>query len=290
MKLAFAAPLCALLALVPPAHVATPVDELLAADRAFAAAATGKDLVSAISAMFADSVVMPQPNGILVDGAEKVTAALRAGPDNLTSKVEWAPIRAGVSADGLQGFTFGYMTQRKADGTEVPAKYMAYWVKEARGWRVLAYKRARRPAGDVSLAMMPPAVPSRTVAPLTNGKAIVELRAGLMQAEKSFSDESQQIGLGAAFAKYGSPDAVNIGGSASYTVGADSIGKAVGGGATGGSPVFWKADKAFVATSGDLGVTFGVIRPNATPNVAGSSFFTIWRRASPTAPWRYVAE
>jgi hypothetical protein len=47
-----------------------------------------------------------------------------------------------------------------------------------------------------------------------------------------------------------------------------------------------------VASSGDLGVTIGMIHPN-TPRAgqpANFPFFTIWRRANPTAPWRYVAE
>ena len=51
---------------------------------------------------------------------------------------------------------------------------------------------------------------------------------------------------------------------------------------------------AVVASSGDLGISFGYIRPNGKPPDGappqGSPFFTIWHRASPTAPWRYIAE
>ena len=36
--------------------------------------------------------------------------ALRANPDNAGARLEWAPIRGGISADGQHGFTFGYMT------------------------------------------------------------------------------------------------------------------------------------------------------------------------------------
>jgi hypothetical protein len=46
-------------------------------------------------------------------------------------------------------------------------------------------------------------------------------------------------------------------------------------------------------TSGDLAVTIGIIRLN-TPPAAGEPaafpFFTVWQRASPAEPWRYVAE
>jgi hypothetical protein len=49
-----------------------------------------------------------------------------------------------------------------------------------------------------------------------------------------------------------------------------------------------------VASSGDLGVTIGLIRetaPSTDPNAPTVfPFFTVWQRASPTDPWRYVAE
>ena len=105
------------------------------------------------------------------------------------------------------------------------------------------------------------------------------------------------IGIGAAFAKYGSADAMNMGGpnDAIFVMGADAIGKAVGGTEPSStSPVNWSADSAIVASSGDLGVTFGYIRQNAPAGTSPAQppvpFFTIWRRANPTAPWRYVAE
>ncbi|MDP2955346.1 MAG: hypothetical protein Q8N53_02905 [Longimicrobiales bacterium] len=61
-----------------------------------------------------------------------------------------------------------------------------------------------------------------------------------------------------------------------------------------GSAVSWGADWVLVASSGDLGVTFGWIRLNQ-PLADGTlpparPFFTIWRRAGPTEPWRYIAE
>jgi hypothetical protein len=46
-----------------------------------------------------------------------------------------------------------------------------------------------------------------------------------------------------------------------------------------------------VASSGHLGITFGVIRPqgNAAATAArGASFFTVWRRGN--GVWRSVAE
>ena len=72
------------------------VEELLAADRGFAKAAAGKDVVAALSAMFAPDVVMPAPPGQFARGAAAATEALRGNPENLTARVNWEPIRGGI--------------------------------------------------------------------------------------------------------------------------------------------------------------------------------------------------
>ena len=270
------------------------VAELLAADRAFASAAAELDLPSALSAMFAEDVLMPEPGGSFVEGREAARAALESNPANLGARAVWTPVRGGVSADGLHGFTLGYMEITAADGSQRPAKYLAYWVKGGMGWRVAGYKRAPRAPGEVSLEPLPPALPARMVQPSTEDARREGLGASLMAAERAFSDEAQRIGLGPAFEKYGSADATNMGGpdSPAFVVGATNIARAVGGDATGPSPVRWSADRVLVASSGDLGITFGMIRPHqpVAGQPAAFPFFTIWRRASADEPWRYVAE
>jgi ketosteroid isomerase-like protein len=277
-----------------PASVA---DTLLSADRAFSAAAAKRSVVAALTAMFTRDVMMPVPGNRFATGLADATAALRANPDNLSGRVAWTPVRAGISADGRHGFTFGYMTLRKPDGVEVPIKYLAYWVKQPAGWRVVAYKRRPRPAGPVSLALMTPALPPQLVASTPDAATLARYHESLDQTERAFSTEAQRIGIGPAFAKYGSADAVNMGGpdDAGFVVGAEAIGRSVGAGSPPGtSPVSWLPDKVIVASSGDLGITFGMIRPNAPgPDgqpAAGIPFFTIWRRAALADPWRYVAE
>ena len=268
------------------------VDELLAADRAFSAAGASKtNVVDALTPMFAADVIMPQPGGTFARGVDQAVTALKANADNTTARAEWAPIRGGISADGTQGFTFGYMTLRKPDGTTVPLKYMSYWVKSSAGWRVAVYKRSRRPDGAVAIDMMPASLPSTLVAP--NPSAVAAVQAELAAAEKTFSDESQTIGLGAAFAKYGAPDAVNMGNQPTYIVGNDKIAASVGGSTPSTpSPLHWASDeKVIAASSGDLGISVGVIHRNA-PMPDGSNptnaFFTIWRKTN--GVWKYIAE
>jgi len=271
------------------------VDELLAADTAFSASSARTDLVSGLTPMFADDVVIPSPPGQFVEGKAAVVAMLRANPDNARSRTEWTPVRGGVSADRQQGFTVGFMTLRRPDDTMLRLKYLAYWVKHAEGWRVAAYKRAR--AGDAAppLALMEPALPMQLVPPSTDAAAIARHRDSLDHAERAFSDAAQTIGLGAAFARFGHADAVNLGGASDpgLVVGAENIARLVAAGQPSrGSTLSWAADKVIVASSGDLGLTIGMIHPNAP--VAGQPasfpFFTIWRRADPSGPWRYIAE
>lgn len=265
------------------------LDELIAADRRFGSNSGDPSLVEAIGAMLEDEVMMPLPGQCFARDKTAVLAALKANPANLDAKAQWAPVRGGISADGTHAFTYGFMTIRADGKPDRLAKYLAYWVKGPAGWRVAAYKRAGRPEGPVSTALRPAALPAAIGVPPPDTQ---HHQASLIAAEKAFSDRAQQVGLGAAFREFGSADAMNMGAGADFTYGNDAI--AAGMGPDTVSPLHWAADAgALVAPSGDLGVTFGHIRPNGPPPEGQPSeipFFTIWRKASPEAPWRYVAE
>jgi hypothetical protein len=207
------------------------------------------------------------------------------------------PRGGGISADGQHGFTFGFMLTVGPGDKPMPAKYLSYWVKGASGWRVAAFKRNRAAAADrpVSAALLPAILPAALVPPSTDAALIAKYSTSLADAEKAFSRDAQDIGLGAAFVRYGSPQAINLGGPdvPEFVVGNEAIGRAVGRGEpASGSSVSWGPDRVIVASSGDLGVSIGVIRRNAPAENGPSAFpfFTIWRRAGVTDPWRYIAE
>ncbi len=299
MKLFSAAAALALAALLPapvaaqpaaaptaPAAAQAAVESLLAADRAFAAAAAEVDVVTALSAMFADDVRMPTPAGGFTASKADAVALLGSNPANKVARVGWAPVRGGVSADGSHGFSFGFITTREPGKPERPGKYLAYWVRQPEGWRVAAYKRVPRPAGAVSTAMLPPSLPAG--APASAGDAAQALAA----AERAFAAEAQVIGLRAAFAKWGHDDAMNMGGGAGFAIGAATIAASNFGPET-ESPLDWGPDAGvLVAPGGDLGVTFGHIRAKAKPPAGQPDkvpFFTVWKRDA-TGAWRYIAE
>jgi hypothetical protein len=120
----------------------------------------------------------------------------------------------------------------------------------------------------------------------------------LRSAEIAFSNDAAPMGLGPAFHKWGAADAVNTGGSAHvhFVRGPDAIAKSVGAGVSSNTVISWAPTDVIVASTGDLGVTIGTIRVTspATPDKAAETrevpFFTIWKRASPSDVWRYVAE
>lgn len=279
---------------------AAAVEELLAADRAFGQAATDTNAVTALAAMFSSAVMLRAPGNELTQGKERVVEALKTNPANLGAHLTWVPIRGGVSADGQHGFTFGYMQARNPDSTVTQLKYLAYWIRETDGWRVRAYRRVPRPGGPPPSGSLPPALPPRMVSVVTDSAVIRRFAHELDQAERAFSDEAQRSGLGPAFAQYGSADAMNMGGpdDTTFVLSAAAIGAMIGAGdEPGGATLSWAPDHVLVASSGDLGVSIGFIVPHppkdptaAPAGPARFPFFTVWRRNSPTEPWRYVAE
>lgn len=262
-------------------------DELAAADRAFSSAGARASLADSIGAMLVPNAVMPTPKRDFAIGRDAIVAALRANP---TATGDWAPVRVGISADGTQGFTYGFMTIRETGKPDRRAKYLSYWVKRPEGWRVAFYKRAGSGEGEVSTEAREAALPEALVSP--DPRRVQEHLSALKDTEKAFSDRAQAIGLGPAFVDFGAPDAMNMGRGADFTFGNDNIGAEIGGNAP-NSPFYWSADKgALVASSGDLGVTWGFVRQHEPKEgePAAFPFFTVWRKAAPDRPWRYVAE
>jgi len=267
------------------------VDDLLAVDREHARRARQLNVVDAMRAMFADDVVL-SAMGAFHNGREAAINALRNVPENLTGRLEWSPVRGGISADHQHGFTYGFMTLMRADSTRMTLKYLAYWVKKPDGWKVAVYRRGVRPAGEVSLAMRELSLPDKTVDPTRDAKVIARHARELGDAERDFSTLAGKIGLGPAFTRNAAPDAMNMGGgqTADFLYGPEAIGAGVGAGQEGPSTLTWGPDTVLVASSGDLGVTIGHILPKPEPGAPQRRipFFTVWKKVG--GVWKFVAE
>lgn len=267
------------------------MEELLAADRGYAAKAANLSVVEAVGQLLAPDAFMPAV-GVLRVGRDSALAQLNSVADNLTSRLEWAPIGGGLSADGQQGYTFGFMTLVRPDTSRVYLKYLAYWVKGADGWKAAAYKRAPRGPGTVPDGMRPLQLPSALVAVNPNEAEVAALADEVSATEAAFSTLAGEVGLGPAFERNAAPESMNIGGPADvdFVYGPAAIGAAVGAGETGPSKLTWGSDHVVVASSGDLGVSIGHINiPDASGGpVRRVPFFTVWRKID--GVWKFVAE
>ncbi len=282
-----------------PATPVTAAEQVLAADRAFARAAATRAYPEAVAAMVADDVLMPAPRGEILAGRARLVSALAATADS-TARATWTPIQVGLAADGTQAFTVGFIVTTRADGSRAFFKYLTYWTRTTNGWRAAAWRRRPMDAVPIDSTMLPALLPERLVAPVASDAQLAQQRAELRAAEGEFSALANRIGVGAAFAQRGTAASLNVGAPSEgrFTRGADAIARAVSGGQALDAPssIVWGADSALVASSGDLGITFGVIRAKTPPAGAsspgasspGASFFTIWRKFN--GQWRYVAE
>jgi ketosteroid isomerase-like protein len=274
-------------ALAVPASPNAAVEELMDADRQFSSDAAGDNIVDGIAAMLAPDAISPTPAGTFARGKDEIVALLRANPNNATATAEWAPVRGGISADGQQGFTYGFQIIHDAGKPDRRAKYLAYWVKRPEGWRVFGYKRAGSPPGSVSTTVRAPALPPVMIPARPSSTLQQKYADELAARESAFSARAQAVGLRHAFIEFGSSDAMNFGGGSDFTFGNVNIGNGFPPDPT--SPLTWAADEAVKTSStGDLGITFGFIRQTGQPGAF--PFFTVWRRDRTSARWLYVAE
>ncbi|HEU4958079.1 MAG TPA: nuclear transport factor 2 family protein [Sphingomicrobium sp.] len=261
------------------------VNELLAADLTFSVeAAKAADPVTGISAMLDKDVVMPSPKGHAI-GRDAVIALFRENPSYKEGIVSWSPIRGGISADGTQGFTYGFLSVSGGDPARRDRKYLSYWIKRPEGWRVVAYRQQVRQTGEVSKELLPPSLPASGAEPAADS---LTHQQSIAAAEKSFSDRAQVVGLKQAFGEFGRPDAMNMYGGAGFAYGLDAV--VAGFKEEGPAQIHWGTERSFAASSGDLGVSIGTIRSNDPAKNEAFPFFTVWRRDGPDKPWRYIAE
>lgn len=266
------------------------LQELLAAERALSEQAANLPPAEGIASLLAEDGVLLS-RGRAIAGRTAAAEALRANPNTAGQRARWRSIRAGVSADGSHGFTLGYLDIDGAAPAGAHRRYLAYWVRGAAGWRVAALKQMLRSDTEAERPALPPVLPGSGLrrAAAAEGDAA----AGLIAAEQAFSDRAQAVGIHQSFQEYGDRDATHIIARDGIAVGLAEIGRGQAGETAVPPPVRWSADRAIVAPSGDLGVTIGMLRANQAPPAGQPSevaFFTVWRRAGPDRPWRYIAE
>ncbi|WP_425407796.1 YybH family protein [Hyphococcus sp.] len=140
MKKAFAG-LGLYLAAASPAFAGA-VEEMLAADTAFAKMAQDESVPAAFAQYAAEDVWMFPEGGDAYQGREALVERFSTWPDG--ANLEWFPQEGMAAPGGDFGFTWGrYIftanTDAAAEGENVGyGKYVSIWRKESGGWKFVA--------------------------------------------------------------------------------------------------------------------------------------------------------
>lgn len=112
---------------------AAAVNELMEADRAFAALAQSQGVPAAFAQYAAlDALIVTSRE--IINGRDGVAQAYAGWP--ATARLEWTPEAARVSARGDMGWTWGNSVHTGADGTRTTGRYVSVWTRDYDGnWR-----------------------------------------------------------------------------------------------------------------------------------------------------------
>jgi len=109
------------------------LDELLAADRAFAAKARADGVPAAFAAYAADDAIMVSRQAI-TSGHDAIVSRFANWPAG--QHIEWAPEAGRVSERGDMGWTWGNATYIAPDGTRTTGRYISIWTRDLDGnWK-----------------------------------------------------------------------------------------------------------------------------------------------------------
>jgi hypothetical protein len=119
--------------------LATPKDDLLAVDGAFAKMSLEKGYDQAYIANLATDGQTFTGAAPIRNKADAVArlADPKAHHSDPAVKITWAPDTGGVSADGTLGWTEGH-SSHTGPGVSTTGHYMTVWVKEKGSWKVRA--------------------------------------------------------------------------------------------------------------------------------------------------------
>ena len=112
----------------------------------------------------------------------------------------------------------------------------------------------------------------------------------LLQTDKAFSDMSVEKGMKAAFIEYIDSNGVLLKPNQLPIVGANAIDYLIEQNDT-GYTLNWQPQYAFVASSADLGYTYGIyaLHPNNIDTVIYGTYVSIWQKQG-DGKWKFVLD
>ena len=248
-------------------------EALLAADRTIAERTRSLGLAKGFVPALSGQAAYLHPGAPLLRGSDKIRGFLETDT-TAGGHIAWTPMFADVSADGRLGYSYGYLRSNGNRG-----KYLACWLRDQQGWRIVAYARSRlAPVSD----SLPPARAAVKTDPVRGPGDPGEL----MRADSAFAAMSVARGAKPAFLAYATGDAISFGGGPTMNEGRQAIGAAFDGFPDGAVLAWWPV-AAVIAESGDLGCTIGEATIESLKQY--SKYLTIWKRQR-DGSWMFVAD
>ena len=130
-------------------------------------------------------------------------------------------------------------------------------------------------------------------APAPSPRDAAAMKAELMRVDEEFSAAAQKLGVGEAFLRYASADAVMLPENQNVVKGLDGIRRQFAG-FPAGATLEWKPFHADVAASGDLGYTLGTFElrgrgADGQPSVRYGKYCSVWKRQA-DGSWKWVVD
>ena len=256
------------------------LDDVLAADRAFAARAADSGTQAAFVEFLASDAVLFRPS--VVNGQEWLRTHEEA-----TGRLEWSPATGFASCDGQSAVTLGPWTYRQ-DASSESGFYLTVWRKSASGaWEVVldhgvdGPPGAPRPGNPAAFPMTRPAAAAGTCAP--GGHA-----DGLASADATLDAAIEKKGVDAALRRVLVPGALELrDGHAPAPPSTDWPRDD----ADLGAPLDATTRGVATAPGSDLGYTYGELARRGQGKASGevrAVFLRIWVRDGKS--WRVAAD
>jgi ketosteroid isomerase-like protein len=263
------------------------LDSLVAAEKAFAQTAVEKGTRDAFLAFLSDDALMFQPDP--VNGKELWRG--RPAPPGLLS---WYPVHAEVSLAGDLGFNTGPYDFRDKPGNKpvVFGHFATIWKRQADGsWKA---------ALDLGVTNPEPPVPEAPAISLT-GPVRVEVAAvprvdfgtaiaALLDADRAFAAATLEKGAPVSYEPVLTDDVRLLRASRQPVLGREAVRALL---AENPMPTTWEPLGGGVATSGDLGYTYGFVKRHEegpeSPWINTSNYLRVWRREK-DGPWKLAFE
>ena len=268
-------------------------DALLRADLSRGDSVTRLGAAEGISTVLATDVVYLRGGLPIMRGRNGARAIIAAEHLGGSTTIRWQPVRAETSRDGKAGYSYGY-TIYGTSAASAPAirvdRYIAFWRREAGGWRIAGY--AETYGAPPATMAVPDGVASAVLpnVPMKKGTGALD---AIREADATFSATAKTIGTGQAFGQFAAERAQVFSAPGEFLTGPREISESFGGG-SGESSLAWYPVAGETSPAGDLGFTVGNAvftgkRDDGQPIVRYSKYLTVWKKQR-DGEWRYVVD